>query len=193
VCSSDLALLAGAGLISAIIIKNKANTSTEDHTVDINDKLAFLRAMKPVAEAIYQDFGIKSTITISQSALESAWGTSGLTRDANNLFGIKASASWIAGGGLVWTGKTLEYLDPENPQQAAQVSASFRAYEDYLSSARDWARLISTSSRYVKLLSYAKSGDVAAFGNEIHNSGYATDPNYGTSLVALAKFVNQYV
>lgn len=50
--------------------------------------------------------GILPSITIAQGALESAWGLSGLAVNANNLFGIKASADWK---GPVYNVITSEY------------------------------------------------------------------------------------
>jgi len=38
--------------------------------------------------------GILASLTIAQAILESGWGKSGLTVNANALFGIKAGSTW---------------------------------------------------------------------------------------------------
>lgn len=185
--------LAGIATLSLIKSSTKSPASSGKSSADIEDKVRFLRAMKPVAEAVYKQYGIKTTITMSQSALESNWGVSGLTRDANNLFGIKANTAWIEAGKPVWTGNTIEYLNPNNTYQASKVQASFRAYANYEESALDWGRLIATSTRYANLYKFAKAGNVSAFGEEVTNSGYATDPFYQDKFVSVSKVVAQYV
>jgi len=152
-------------------------------------RLAFLRGMKVVAEQIYTKYGIKSIITVAQACLESNWGQSKLTRDANNLFGIKATDSWIKAGKAVWTGETTEYFDPKTPKK---VIDGFRKYGSWQESAEDWATLISKATRYKKLIVLAKAGDVTGFGKEITKSGYATDPNYQSSLINRNNDIQQY-
>ena len=45
--------------------------------------------------AIAKSLGIPPDIVVPQAALESGWGVSGLTKKANNLFGMTAGSSWI--------------------------------------------------------------------------------------------------
>ena len=44
-------------------------------------------------------YGIPASVTLAQGILESSNGQSQLARNENNHFGIKATQSWIAGGG----------------------------------------------------------------------------------------------
>lgn len=44
-------------------------------------------------------YGIPASVTLAQGILESANGQSRLAQNENNHFGIKATQSWIAGGG----------------------------------------------------------------------------------------------
>jgi len=50
----------------------------------------FLRQAMEAAKAASAKSGFPPGITVAQAALESAWGQSRLSRDANNYFGIKA-------------------------------------------------------------------------------------------------------
>lgn len=81
---------------------------------------------------------IAASLTIAQAALESGWGNSGLTVKANNLFGIKGSGP--AGSIAV---RTTEYLNGK----PVQVTAAFRAYNDWGESVADHSALIVGVSR----------------------------------------------
>lgn len=180
------------------------------------DKLAFRRKLGPIAAAVEAELGIKARVGLIQSALESSWGASYLTVKANNLFGFTGD-SWKAAGRPIYEIQTKEYeiqqfanaaqipagsqvvevhvdtKDPRNNHVKAKVPVMivrpFRSYASWDDSYRDWARLISSTPRYKKALAAARSGDVAAFAAEIQAAGYATDPNYGAKLLAVAKSI----
>lgn len=158
----------------------------------------FTNAFKPVAAQIERETGIKPIIAIAQAAHESNWGLSELSRSANSLFGFTAQKSWVdAKKPTVWR-NTDEHSDkpPEQIQyweypgdvvskrpdgtggSWLTVKRPFRAYASWLESAQDWARLISTSSRYAQAYAAAKNGDLNNFAQEVKNGGYATDPDY---------------
>lgn len=54
----------------------------------------FLVKIDSAAKIVESETGIKSAVSKMQSALESGWGTSGLTKNYNNLFGYTAE-SWL--------------------------------------------------------------------------------------------------
>ena len=58
----------------------------------------FLQQAMAAAKAASAKSGFPAGITVAQAALESAWGQSWLSRDANNYFGIKAygKRDWVA-------------------------------------------------------------------------------------------------
>ncbi|WP_284502198.1 glycoside hydrolase family 73 protein, partial [Clostridium tertium] len=68
----------------------------------------FIDAVAPIAQETYKKYGVLPSITLAQAVLESAWGQSGLTIQANNLFGIKADPSWT---GRVLEMETQEHVD----------------------------------------------------------------------------------
>ena len=86
------------GIASFLFLKTATKIKTMTNVTALDYQLSFLRKMKPIAEQIYKTRGIKTVITISQSALESNWGQSRLAKEANNLFGMTAPASWIDSG-----------------------------------------------------------------------------------------------
>lgn len=63
----------------------------------------FVTQMTPIAQAIQAQWGIDPLITMTQAALESGWGASGLTKKANNLYGYTGDTAlnqWLAAKGL---------------------------------------------------------------------------------------------
>ncbi|HFR3977980.1 TPA: glucosaminidase domain-containing protein [Streptococcus suis] len=47
--------------------------------------------------SVSKNTGILSSMILAQAILESAWGNSTLTQQANNLFGIKADSNRLGG------------------------------------------------------------------------------------------------
>ncbi len=163
----------------------------------------FVAAMTPIASQIQAAYGIDPLITMTQSALESRWGRSGLTQQANNLFGMTAG-SWLSKGLPVIDMPTHEYSSKQ-PDQISyfetpgdliskalrqdggsdlMVHRYFRKYPTWYDSAADWAKLLSTLSVYSTAYADAQAGDLASFSNDIAAAGYATEPDYAVQLVA---------
>ncbi|WP_313641972.1 glycoside hydrolase family 73 protein [Paenibacillus sp.] len=128
---------------------------------------------------------VPASLTIAQAALESGWGSSGLTVKANNLFGIKGTGP--AGSITV---QTTEYVNGK----AVKVEAPFRAYNNWGESVADHSVLIVNGVSWNRNL-YSKvlgaSGKVAA--QEIAAAGYATDPNYAAKLIQIMNTYNLYL
>ena len=71
---------------------------------------------------------------------------------------------------------TTEYVNGQ-PQK---IKARFRAYDSYQDAFRDYARLISDSPRYAKVMDSLHSAQ--SFASGLQRAGYATDPQYATKL-----------
>jgi hypothetical protein len=72
-------------------------------TLTGNKQKDFVIKMTPIADQIHAATGIDPLITMTQAALESGWGSSGLTRKANNLYGFTgdtALLSWLVQKGM---------------------------------------------------------------------------------------------
>jgi len=72
-------------------------------TLTGNKQQDFITQMTPIGAAIQEQYGIDPLVTMTQAALESGWGTSGLTKKANNLYGFTGDAalnSWLKQNGL---------------------------------------------------------------------------------------------
>ncbi|GAB6931566.1 hypothetical protein JCM10914A_55630 [Paenibacillus sp. JCM 10914] len=150
----------------------------------MSSKLAFIQKIATFAVSDMAKTKIPASLIIAQAALESAWGTSGLTVKGNNLFGIKGKGT--AGS---CTMPTTEYVNGK----AVKVNAAFRAYNNWGESIADHTKLILNGVSWNRNL-YKKvigvDGKTAA--REIQQAGYATDPKYATKLIALMDEYNLY-
>lgn len=144
----------------------------------------FIAAIAPFAIADMRRSRIAASLTIAQAALESGWGSSGLTVRANNLFGIKGRGP--AGSITI---QTTEYQNGK----AVQVSAAFRAYNNWGESVADHSVLILDGVSWNRNL-YSKVIGVggADAAKEIAAAGYATDPGYASKLIQIMNANNLF-
>lgn len=138
---------------------------------------AFVDRHSQAAAAVARESGIPASYMIGQAGHETGWGRSEIRhRDGSpsfNLFGIKATSAWK---GKVAEITTTEYVDGV-PRKTV---AKFRAYDSYEDAFRDYARLITKSPRYDKVLDQV--GSVHGFARSLQDAGYATDPQYAVKL-----------
>jgi len=138
----------------------------------------FVEQLLPLAEQAGQELGVDPSVLLAQAALETGWGKF-ITRDATtgrssyNLFNIKAHSGWDGDSVQV---QTLEYRGgvPEKEQ------ARFRAYDSYAESFSDYVNFLRSNPRYQQALE--QGSDPARFVRELHNAGYATDPEYASKI-----------
>ncbi|KJG61180.1 flagellar rod assembly protein FlgJ [Photobacterium kishitanii] len=144
---------------------------------------AFVSHMKPYAQQAARALGTDPALLIAQAALETGWGKKVISNtlgSSNNLFNIKADPRWQ--GQKVAT-KTLEFHDGI----AVQEQATFRSYDSYQHSFDDFVNFLQHNPRYSKALTH--SNQPQQFIREIHQAGYATDPNYSNKVLAVMKKV----
>jgi len=124
--------------------------------------------------------GLLPEVALVQSMLESANGTSGLSKPPfNNYFGIKAGAGWTGGKALF---KTREVLNGKS----VMVDAYFRTYSSYEDSIKGWVTFLVSNPRYTHAGLFTAKTPTAQFA-ALKKAGYATDPNY---VSALSNFFN---
>lgn len=146
---------------------------------------AFLRAASDAARAAARTTGVPASVTVAQAILESDWGRSSLSQDAQNYFGMKVMGT-LGNDGAVWL-PTSEYDADGNLYRT--VSA-FRAYKSLTDSLLDHDRLLQQASRYAGAMQVAD--DPRQFAVQLYESGYSTDPAYPDKLVALMDSYNLY-
>ena len=155
--------------------------TTETGRVQAPHVRAFQEKLHEHAHAAEQTTGVPAKFMLGQAALETGWGKRMIKNadgsNSNNLFGIKAGASWK---GKVATAVTTEYVNGK-PQTRVE---KFRAYDSPADSFRDYANLIAKNPRYEKVIG---SSDAATFAQGLQRAGYATDPNYAAKLTRIIK------
>lgn len=147
---------------------------------------AFVQKLLPHAQAASASTGIPARFMLGQAALETGWGKAEIRgaegQNSHNLFGIKAGAGW--------KGKTVDIVTTEyvNGKPQKQVD-TFRAYDSYADSFRDYAKLLQNNARYQNVI--AQGQDAAGFAHGLQQAGYATDPNYAQKLMSVIRQFDQ--
>ncbi|HTQ89872.1 MAG TPA: glucosaminidase domain-containing protein [Streptosporangiaceae bacterium] len=141
---------------------------------------AFISRVAPGAIAMQSRYGVPAAVTIAQAIDESGWGQSALAIRDHNLFGIKGSGP--AGTDML---PTQEYQNG----QYVTVTAPFRIYHNIAESIADHGKLLATSASYQHAMADRHLPD--AFATDL-TGVYATDPHYGSSLIAIMRLYNLY-
>lgn len=128
--------------------------------------------------------GVPYEFTLAQAIIESGYGKSGLTIQANNFFGIKAGGSW---SGATISFPTQEFINGSS----VTVQALFRKYASPQDSFADHDKFLRENPRYAAAFQYSK--DPFQFLVEIKKAGYATDPAYVQTVGGVIQGVQAYV
>ena len=132
----------------------------------------FFEKLKPMAITDMRETGILASLTGAQAFIESSKGNSGLTKAANNLFGIKGS----------YNGQSVKMLTTEYYNGVpCRVYADFRKYPTWLDSINDHSALFNRMARYKNLRGET---DYVKACNYVAQDGYATSPTYATTLLS---------
>lgn len=136
----------------------------------------FIDMLVPYAIDNYKRYGVLPSLTVAQAAHESGFGSSTLSQNANNLFGVKGTGT----AGSV-TMPTNEEINGKN----VKVLADFRQYNNKAESVNDYGKLLS-GDRYKSVIA-APNYKAAAFA--VYGAGYATDSSYPSKIINL---IDQY-
>lgn len=87
-----------------------------------------------------QKYNVLASLVIAQGCLESGFGSSGLSQQANNLFGVKGTynGKYV----LMWT------KEQDKHGNETRLQARFRKYPSYVESLADLGSLYTRLSRY---------------------------------------------
>jgi len=141
----------------------------------------FIDQFGPYVKKITRGSGILPGTLITQAILESSgkyngkWvvGGSGLSRKANNFFGIKAGSSWK---GATYEVKTDEYINGK----WITITDKFRKYPSPKESLKDYINFLSQNTRYAQVL---RAKTVEDQFRALKAAGYATAPSYVQTLI----------
>ncbi|WP_342473413.1 phage tail spike protein [Bacillus sp. FSL W8-1141] len=131
----------------------------------------FIKKLAPGAKKVQKKYKVLASLVIAQGCLESGFGSSDLSKQAYNLFGIKGT----------YNGKYVLMWTKEQDKQGneTRVQAPFRKYPSFAESLEDLGSLYTRLSRYKAVFGekdYQKATAAVAKG------GYATDINYAMKL-----------
>lgn len=131
----------------------------------------FIKKLAPGAQKVYKKYNVLASLVIAQGCLESGFGSSGLSQQANNLFGIKGTynGKYV----LMWTS------EQDKKGNVTRIQAKFRKYRSYAESLADLGSLYTRLSRYKDVVGEKDYKKATA---AVSKAGYATDINYATKL-----------
>ena len=136
----------------------------------------FIATLGPPAQASAKLTDVPASFVVAEGALESGWGSSELSVQGKNIFGVKADPSWH---GDILTMKTREYIRGV----WIMVPARWRKYDTWDRCIADHAAFLRSNQRYSAAFQF--SNDAVEFTRHIATAGYATDPGYADKICAL--------
>jgi len=162
----------------------------------------FVKNNLPHAKAVELKTGLSAVATLTQAALESAWGD---VAPGNMFFGVK-DTDGVNGNEQLIT--TTEYSSRANLKFPVIISVTpvllngrkmfkykvkdyFRKYNSPEESFNDHAQFFLRNKRYAEALKVKH--DYNRFFEEIAKAGYATDPNYANTLKAVSKSIVKHI
>ena len=117
-------------------------------------------------------YGIPASVTLAQGILESSNGESTLAQKENNHFGIKATQSWLDGGGRYGL-----YTDDKPDEKFCSYDSVADSYEHH-------SRFLLENSRYAGCFELG-ADDYKGWAQGLERAGYATGGNYANSLISI--------
>lgn len=156
----------GANAARPPVTRNIANPKTKKSVAD------YINRYYDYAKLAGTEFSFDPIIILAQGAMESGWGTSRMSRVANNFFGITAY------------GKPNAYWKGGVYQQSTNLKLPFRTYDTPDLSFKDFARLIKAKYK----TAYSNRNNYKLYANSIANSPYI-DPKGGDNRALYEKTI----
>jgi flagellum-specific peptidoglycan hydrolase FlgJ len=183
-------IMIGGAFVFSLRSLTNPNLSQNMYAYEKNSEMTkeeFIYRLLPHAKELQEGYGILPSIVIGQAILESNWGNSQLSKEYNNLFGIKAY-----GDQNKVTLDTQEFVN----EQWITIKGDFRVYNSWEESMDDHTMLFVNGvdwspEKYEKVLT-APNYEVAA--DALQEAGYATDPGYAAKIKEVIETyqLNQY-
>lgn len=146
------------------------------------NQTTYIETIGKFAVADYPTSRLLPSTVIAQAIHESAWGTSLLATNANNHFGIKASAPWT---GAVYNKNTGEETAEG---KTIFIDADFRKYVSLEASVKDHGAFLTTGWRKDHYKVYGVTDPQQVLTN-LKAGGYATDSSYVTKCM---RYITEY-
>jgi flagellum-specific peptidoglycan hydrolase FlgJ len=172
-----LTLLGAAGVL--YYMENKTPPASQTAP---EGKAAFVAELSGITRSLTSQLNwpvIVVPVIVAWAAMESAWGTSKLAIQGNNLFGIKAGPTWQAEGKPFDSYPTQEY---QGTAKQVNTTATFRHYGSWTESVQDLLNLIKITTVYKPAYDALARGDIQGFYQAIDASGYSTAAKYSNRI-----------
>lgn len=135
----------------------------------------FIEMLVPYSKQMNMQYGVLPSINIAQAILESDWGSSELSKQYNNYYGVKTFAPY----GIVM--ETKEYINGE----WHTVNGRFAIYSNWKESMLAHTKLFINGTswnpkQYTHVLNSKNYTDAA---HALVLDGYATDPKYAEKII----------
>lgn len=130
---------------------------------------AFLDMASPAARRVQAKWKVPASVLLAQAAQESGWGT---RVKGNAYFGIKGSSG--TSGGIAFA--TREVVNGTS----INITDTFRAYQTFEDAADGYGRFLNENANYKAAFQY--TNNPLRFVEEVAKGGYATDPQYASSV-----------
>lgn len=159
----------------------------------------FVLKYYPFALDTQNKTGISAVFILAQAALESAWGAAA---PGNMFFGVKDTDGLNGNEQLLLTTEYINNPDKKFPVIVSVIQVGkklwkyrvkdwFRKYATPEECFTDHANFFFKNKRYASALSVRKYP--YEFANAVAQAGYATDPNYASSLHKVMDLITQYI
>ena len=172
-----------SGLVAVIIAANPVLADSKVPAPRLNP-ISLKRTMSKASDYVdkyaeaameqMRKYGIPASVTLAQGILESASGQSELSRKGNNHFGIKATKTWLDGGG-----RYLVYTDDKPNEKFCQYASVADSYEHH-------SLFLRGNKRYANLFELSPD-DYVGWTRGLQEDGYASSKQYASSLQALIR------
>lgn len=168
-------------------VKGTQATKFKDYT-----EAEFVKVIGELSRVDQRTSGILACISAAQAILESGYGKTDLSQNANNLFGMKCILSGNTWSNTTWDGKS-KYTKQTQEQNLSgktyYVTADFRKYPNVEDSIADHSAYLlgAANGKNQRYAGLAGEKDYKKAAQIIKNGGYATDVNYVEKLCNIIK------
>lgn len=140
-------------------------------------KLAYVKQYSWLAIEEMKRTGIPASIKLAQAIVESRWGTSTLSKEGNNHFGLKC--------GKDWTGTGIYKVDDDRDSTGALVGSCFQSYPTIRHSYISHSNYLLSPAKSVRYSYLFKLHPLnyQGWAEGLQKGGYSTNPNYALILI----------
>ena len=180
---ASIARLLLTGLAAVVLAVSPLHAGGMDPAPKLN-RISIQRTMSKASDYVdkyaeaameqMRKYGIPASVTLAQGILESASGQSELSRKGNNHFGIKATKTWLDGGG-----RYLVYTDDKPNEKFCQYASVADSYEHH-------SLFLRGNKRYSNLFELSPD-DYVGWTRGLQEDGYASSKQYASSLQSLIR------